>query len=63
MGLNNRTGWWYINGKLAIRFEKKWQDVWVGAYWHRSIGGMDIWICILPTLPIHIRIFKVNQWQ
>lgn len=42
---------------MKIRLEFKPQDMWVGAFWKTS-GNLktDIWICILPTLPIHITI-------
>jgi len=51
-----------------LRLEFKPQDCWVGVYWRRTPwGGMyldrgwlqgcvtDVWICLVPMLPIHIR--------
>lgn len=55
---------------VYVRFEFKLQDMWVGTYWKRvncsTDDGIkpfttDIWICILPCLPIHITIWhRVN---
>jgi hypothetical protein len=47
-----------------IRLEFKPQDVWIGAFWKHSgddIGlyyayRLDIWLCLLPCLPLHIRL-------
>ncbi len=36
------------------RIEIKWFDCWIGVYWKRSIAGIDIYICLLPCIPIHI---------
>ena len=44
-----------------IRLEFKPRDLWIGVYWSRSWSGLfrqrfiNVWICLLPTLPIHIR--------
>ncbi len=43
-----------------LRFEAKRQDCWVGVYWKTSTQAgaaerrLDIWICLLPCLPIHV---------
>jgi len=52
---------------MKIKFELKWQDMWVGAYWKKKnivIGKIPlkvkikeefhIWICVVPCLPIHV---------
>ena len=47
------------NIELRIKFEPR--DLWVGAYWNyaESIESaykrLDLFICLLPTLPIHLR--------
>ena len=35
-------------------FEFKLQDLWIGAYWKRIGNCVDIWICLLPCVPLHI---------
>jgi hypothetical protein len=49
--------WW-------CRLEFKPQDMWVGAYWHshhvNDAHILDIWVCILPMLPIHIQINTIR---
>lgn len=50
--------WW--------RLEFKPQDCWVGVYWRRShlslADKLDVWICLLPMLPLHLwRFYNVQQ--
>lgn len=53
----------------SIRFEFKKQDCWIGLYWkgsyvgdrrdperRQSVRSTEIWLCIVPMLPLHIRI-------
>ncbi len=37
-----------------IGLEFKLQDFWIGAFWKRIGNCVDLWICILPCLPLHI---------
>lgn len=30
------------------------QDLWVGVFWRRYISTLEIYICLLPTLPIKL---------
>lgn len=49
---------------MRIRLEWKPQDLWIGVFWKRTtlrasrslLSGLryDMWICLLPCLPIHI---------
>lgn len=36
------------------QFEVKIPDLWVGAFWKRTGRTVDLWICFLPCLPLHI---------
>ena len=48
----------YHTSKRTLRIEWKPQDCWVGVFWRRrpgSIGPFDVWVCIVPMLPIHYR--------
>gem|GEM_PF-6998890 len=38
----------------SIKIEWKQQDMWIGVFW-KDTFIRDIWICLLPCLPIHIR--------
>lgn len=46
---------------MRIRLEFKPEDMWVGVYWKRTRVGratravIDVWICLVPTIPIHLR--------
>lgn len=42
--------------RLAISLEWKLQDFWIGAFWKRGYEQFDLWICIIPCLPIHFSI-------
>lgn len=55
--------------RRRVRWERKLQDAWIGAYWQRdhwwggTIAALDddgvphlafnLWICLVPFLPIH----------
>lgn len=52
---------------MHIRLEFKPQDCWIGAFWKQGVEAdgfewrgatyrprTDVWICVLPMLPIHI---------
>lgn len=54
--------------QLSVRLELKWEDLWIGVFWKRQnhdkgllwekpleFKTLDIWICVLPCLPLHIR--------
>ena len=36
------------------QFEFKPRDLWIGAYWKRIGNCVDVWICFLPCLPLHL---------
>ena len=48
---------------IAIHFEPR--DLWIGVYWRRYKEGgrrfLELYICILPTLPLHIHIKLPRQ--
>jgi hypothetical protein len=52
---------------VKAKLEFKLQDMWIGAYWakhpdykkiwHGTLRvKYDVWICIIPTIPIHLQI-------
>lgn len=49
-------------GRFEVRLERKWQDIWIGAFWKSSwfVDGreaarrVDVWLCVVPCFPIHI---------
>jgi hypothetical protein len=47
-----------------IHIEFKLEDMWVGVYWKSKYKAsnltrhIDIWVCLLPCLPIHISYYK-----
>ena len=55
-------------GKInSISLEFKLQDLWIGVFWNtdnlitdegKKPFKTDIWICLLPCLPIHIIWFR-----
>jgi len=50
--------------RWRVRLEFKPQDLWIGVFWKKGAErGFDedhinIWICILPMLPIHIKRYR-----
>jgi hypothetical protein len=49
--------------KVSVEFKR--QDIWVGLYWKRSYNGLltkaylDVWLCLIPMLPIHLMLEHV----
>ena len=44
----DRLGWF-------IRLEFVLQDFWIGAYWKNTPKQIDVWVCLIPCLPLHYR--------
>ncbi len=55
--------------RMVIKFEFKPQDLWIGCYWvkhpeYKKIWygtlrvKIDLWICLIPMLPIHLMLGK-----
>ena len=36
------------------QLEFKLEDMWIGAYWRRGSLSWDLWICLVPCVPLHI---------
>lgn len=47
---------------MEIKLEVNIHDFWIGVYWESTLNQwknkaeerLDIWICIIPCIPIHI---------
>lgn len=42
--------------KWALALEFKLADFWIGAFWQRKERHFDLWLCLLPCLPIHLSV-------
>lgn len=47
---------------LTARFEVKFADMWIGAFWKKGeydylpqLQEYDLWVCVVPCLPLHVR--------
>ena len=47
----------------SCRLEWKIQDMWIGAYWATGGHCLDVWLCILPCVPIHFSAWWHDPWQ
>ncbi len=36
-----------------LQLEWKPQDLWIGVFWINNKFRVDIWVCLLPCLPLH----------
>lgn len=36
-----------------LQLEWNPRDCWIGVYWQREGNCVDVWICIIPMLPLH----------
>lgn len=45
-------------GRVSWGLEWKLQDLWIGVFWRRGAWSQgtnwDVWICLLPCLPLHL---------
>ncbi len=53
--------------QVSAQLEFKPQDFWIGAFWKTTYPYYakrmtDIWICILPMMPIHISLYWPLSW-
>lgn len=46
---------------MKVQFERKLQDMWIGAYWKRDNNVLHIWICFVPCFPLHIQLFGNSE--
>ncbi len=44
---------WRSPGWFTIHWKFVPQDLWVGAYWKKHRGTFELWVCLLPCLPIY----------
>ena len=42
------------NRPVSIKFEPR--DIWIGVYWDRRSRWLFVYVCIIPMLPIVIKI-------
>lgn len=42
------------NYEWRCALEWKLQDFWIGAFWKRQGNCIDLWVCLLPCVPLHI---------
>ncbi len=47
--------------RLPARIEFKPQDCWVGAFWKSSGHLVDVWVCVIPMVPIHF--WFLRRWK
>lgn len=54
--------------RLLASWSIEWkpQDLWVGAFWRKTKfdrhTGYDIWVCLIPCLPIHVWWYQRDGW-
>ena len=60
--------WHKLSSGISWRFEKKWEDKWIGVY-HKiipkkskfEVDHLHIWLCIIPCFPIHLDIILLPR--
>lgn len=41
-------------------FEWKLEDFWIGVFWKNQEDVLDVWVCLLPCVPLHVRLVFAN---
>lgn len=44
--------------RWTVALEWKAADLWVGAFWDRRGPLLNLWVCLLPCLPIHVQLLR-----
>lgn len=60
--MNALRVWWRDNlliPSVYVKFEPR--DLWIGVYWNKPIWGLEIYICIIPCLPIKLMWFDKDE--
>lgn len=52
--------WIKMKGAVSWRFEYKLQDFWIGVYWEREDRYKHIYLCLIPCLPLHIKMLVLE---
>jgi hypothetical protein len=47
--------------EFVLSLEWKLADLWVGAFWKRVGNSIDVWVCLLPCLPIHLSAWRSKE--
>lgn len=42
--------------KLQLQFEMR--DCWVGLFWRKTDLAIHLYICLVPTIPLHVTILR-----
>lgn len=58
-----------LSWRLTFALEWKVEDAWIGAFWKRTdvsgpvlpAIGWDLWVCLLPCLPLHFWWYRVGD--
>jgi hypothetical protein len=51
----------YQLNRWHIAIEFKLADLWIGAFYKKAFTAFDLWVCLLPCLPIHITIYAPER--
>lgn len=52
-----------MRNRISITVEFKPNDLWIGLFWDRQLLAFHMWICLLPTLPIHLCIVSPSTGE
>ena len=47
--------------RWTLALEWKAADLWIGAFWDRRGPLLNLWICLLPCLPIHVQLLRQRR--
>lgn len=54
--------WRFIDRKkFKAQFQFEPRDLWVGLFWRRTELCLHLYVCLLPTVPLHVTI-TCDKW-
>ena len=42
----------FMLGQVQVWLHFEPRDLWIGAYWNKEVEYTEVYICLLPTVPI-----------
>ena len=42
-----------VDVAFRVKLDAKISHMWIGAYWQQFGNCLDLWICLIPFVPIH----------
>lgn len=50
--------WFYaLRHRARVRVQFEPRDLWIGVYWDKRVLLLNVYVCLLPMLPIRVQVW------